>query len=118
LDRLNSERQQVEAAAVAEAIAEAEAELGAGEGPPVLVASREGWHPGVMGLVAARLKERVGVPAFALAWNGGGLGKGSGRSTAGVDLGAAVRAAVEQRILLKGGGHVMAAGITVARERL
>ena len=61
----------------------------------MLVASRDGWHPGVVGLVAARLKERFGRPAFAIAWNGGGLGTGSGRSIAGVDIGAAVRAAVE-----------------------
>jgi single-stranded-DNA-specific exonuclease len=118
LDRLNTERQSIEAAAVAEAIAEADAEAGTGESPPVLVASRETWHPGVVGLVAARLKERFGVPAFAIAWNAGRLGTGSGRSIAGVDIGAAVRAAVDEKILLKGGGHVMAAGITVARERL
>ena len=96
LDRLNEERQAIEAAAVAEAIAEAEAEIGAGEGPPVLVASREGWHPGVVGLVAARLRERFCRPAFAIAWNGGGIGTGSGRSIPGVDIGAAVRAAVER----------------------
>ena len=84
----------------------------------MLVAGREGWHPGVVGLVAARLKERFGRPAFAIAWNGGGIGTGSGRSIAGVDIGAAVRAAVEAGILVKGGGHAMAAGITVARERL
>ncbi len=118
LDRLNGERQAIEAAAVAEALAEADAEAGAGEGPPVLVASREGWHPGVVGLIAARLKERFGRPAFAIAWNGGGLGTGSGRSIAGVDIGAAVRAAVEVGILVKGGGHAMAAGVTLARERL
>ena len=117
LDRLNEERQAIEAAAVAEAIAEAEAEIGAGEGPPVLLASREGWHPGVVGLIAARLRERFGRPAFAIAWNGG-TGTGSGRSIAGVDLGAAVRAAVEEGILVKGGGHAMAAGITVPRDRL
>ena len=64
-------------------------------------------------MVAARLKERFERPAFAIAWNGGGLGAGSGRSIAGVDLGAAVRAAVEEGILVKGGGHAMAAGITL-----
>lgn len=118
LDRLNGERQAIEKEAVAEAVAEADAEIGAGEGPPVLVASRDGWHPGVVGLVASRLKERFSRPAFAIAWNGGGTGTGSGRSIAGVDLGAAVRAAVDAGILVKGGGHAMAAGITVERDRL
>ncbi len=117
LDRLNGERQAIEAAAVAEAMAEADAEAGSGDGPAVLVASRDGWHPGVVGLVAARLKERFSRPSFAIAWNGD-IGTGSGRSVAGVDIGAAVRAAVEQGILVKGGGHAMAAGITIARDRL
>ncbi len=118
LDRLNNERQAIETAAVAEALAEADAEIGEGEGPAVVIASREGWHPGVVGLVAARLKERFERPAFAIAWNGGGLGAGSGRSIAGVDIGKAVRAAVDEGILVKGGGHAMAAGVTVEREKL
>jgi single-stranded-DNA-specific exonuclease len=81
------------------------------------VVSRETWHPGVVGLVAGRLKERFCRPAFAIAWSGD-TGSGSGRSIPGVDIGAAVRAAVEEGILLKGGGHAMAAGITVVRGRL
>jgi single-stranded-DNA-specific exonuclease len=117
LDRLNEERQAIEAAALAEALGEAEAEIGAGEGPPVLLASREGWHQGVVGLIAARLKERFCRPAFAVSWSGD-IGTGSGRSIAGVDIGAAVRAAVEEGILVKGGGHAMAAGITLRRDRL
>jgi single-stranded-DNA-specific exonuclease len=117
LDRLNEERQAIEAAAVSEASAEADGEIGGGEGPPVLLASRDGWHPGVVGLVAARLKERFCRPAFAIAWNGA-IGTGSGRSIPGVDIGAAVRAAVETGILVKGGGHAMAAGITVERDKL
>ena len=118
LDRLNSERQAIEAAAVAEAVSEVDAEIGSGEGPPILVAGRDGWHPGVVGLVAARLKERFERPSFAIAWNGGNVGTGSGRSIPGVDIGAAVRSAVETGILLKGGGHAMAAGITLERARL
>jgi single-stranded-DNA-specific exonuclease len=118
LDRLNEERQAIETAAVAEATAEAEAEIGKSEGPAVLVASGADWHPGVVGLVAARLREQFARPAFAIAWNGGALGSGSGRSVPEVDLGAAVRAAVEEGILIKGGGHAMAAGITVERARL
>jgi single-stranded-DNA-specific exonuclease len=117
LESLNDDRQAIERAAVAEAAAEAEAEIGGGEGPAILVASRDGWHPGVVGLVAARLKEQFCRPAFAIAWNGE-MGTGSGRSIPGVDIGAAVRAAVETGILAKGGGHVMAAGVTIAREKL
>ena len=83
----------------------------------MLVVSRDDWHPGVVGLVAARLRERFGRPAFAIAWNGD-IGTGSGRSVPGVDIGAAVRAAVEAGILAKGGGHAMAAGVTIRRERL
>ena len=118
LDRLNVERQGIESAAVAEAIAEADAEIGAGQGPAVLVASQEGWHPGVAGLIAARLKERFCRPAIAVAIDANGLGTGSGRSVPGVDLGAAIRAAVDAGILLKGGGHPMAAGLTVRREAI
>ncbi|MCK0208846.1 single-stranded-DNA-specific exonuclease RecJ [Starkeya koreensis] len=117
LDRLNSERQQVERAIVAQAEAEAEAALGhAGEGA-VILSSGQGWHPGVVGLVAARLKEKFGRPAFAIAFTGE-TGSGSARSIPGVDVGRAVRGAVERGLLVKGGGHAMAAGLTIARERL
>ena len=118
LDRLNGERQAIEMAAVDEAMAEADAEIGEGEGPRVIVASGEGWHPGVVGLVASRLRERFDRPAFAIAWNGGGIGSGSGRSVPGVDIGRAVREAVDTGILIKGGGHAMAAGVTVERGKL
>lgn len=118
LDRLNRERQVVEQGTVAEAEAEALAALGPlEEGASVIVTARDGWHPGVVGLVAARLKERFKRPAFAVSFTGD-TGTGSGRSIAGVDLGAAVRRAVAAGILAKGGGHAMAAGITVARARL
>jgi single-stranded-DNA-specific exonuclease len=119
LDRLNRERQDIEAAAVAEAEAEALAAMGLGssEGGPVIVTAREGWHPGIVGLVASRLKERFGRPAFAISLNGA-TGVGSGRSIAGVDLGRAVRAAVQTGLLAKGGGHAMAAGLTIDAARL
>jgi single-stranded-DNA-specific exonuclease len=117
LDHLNAQRQAIEQTAVTEATAEAEAEIGSGSGPAVLIVSGNDWHAGVVGLVAARLKERFCRPAFAIAWNES-VGTGSGRSIPGVDIGAAVRAAVEAGILLKGGGHTMAAGITVERNRL
>lgn len=116
LDKLNVERQAIEAAAVADAMAEAEAEIGSGAGPAVLVTSRDGWHPGVAGLIAARIKERFCRPALAVAFDQNGLGTGSGRSVPGVDLGAAIRAAVAAGLLIKGGGHAMAAGLTVRRE--
>jgi single-stranded-DNA-specific exonuclease len=118
LDRLNRERQAIEAATVAQAEAEAMAALGVEEKGAVVVTAAEGWHPGVVGLVAARLKERFGRPAFAIALEPGGLGTGSGRSISGIDLGRAVRQAVGAGLLLKGGGHAMAAGITLRRDAL
>src|SRR5262249_5555345 len=118
LDRLNRERQAIEAATVAQAEAEALAALGLEEKGAVVVTAAEGWHPGVVGLVAARLKERFGRPAFAIALEPGGMGTGSGRSIAGIDLGRAVREAVSAGLLLKGGGHAMAAGVTLRKDAL
>ena len=117
LDRLNKERQVMEAAMVEEADAQVVARHGTDPGP-IVVASSPDWHPGVVGLIASRLKERWRRPAIAISFDRGDLGTGSGRSVAGVDLGAAVRAAVEAGLLPKGGGHAMAAGLTVARDRL
>jgi single-stranded-DNA-specific exonuclease len=113
LDELNVERQRIEIAAVEEAAAAAEAEIGGGEGPPVLVLASGNWHPGVVGLVAARLRERFERPSFAIALLPDGTGTGSGRSLPGVDLGAAVISAVEGGLIAKGGGHAMAAGVTI-----
>ena len=118
LDRLNRERQAIEIATVAQAEAEAMAALGVEEKGAVVVTASEGWHPGVVGLVAARLKERFGRPAFAIALEPGGIGTGSGRSITGVDLGRAVRRAVSEGLLIKGGGHAMAAGVTLKKEAL
>jgi single-stranded-DNA-specific exonuclease len=118
LDRLNRERQVIEQAAVAEAEAEAQAALGTEDRASVVVVAGESWHPGVVGLVAGRLKEKFGRPAFAIAFGEVGAGAGSGRSIQGVDLGTAVRHAVAQGLLTKGGGHAMAAGITIARDAL
>lgn len=117
LDRLNKERQVMEAAMVEEADAQVVATHGSDPGPIVVVSSPD-WHPGVVGLIASRLKERWRRPAVAIAFDRGDLGTGSGRSVAGVDLGLAVRAAVEAGLLAKGGGHAMAAGLTVARDRV
>ncbi|RAI39029.1 single-stranded-DNA-specific exonuclease RecJ, partial [Rhodoplanes roseus] len=118
LDRLNRERQAIEQAALAEAEAEAMAALGLEEKGAVVVVAAAGWHPGVVGLVAARLKERYGRPAFAIALGPGETGTGSGRSIAGVDLGRTVKRALHEGILEKGGGHAMAAGVTLKRSAL
>lgn len=112
LDRLNRERREIEAAVLASAEAQV-AERGA-EGPLVWAAG-EGWHAGVVGIVASRLKDRFGRPAVVIALDGA-EGKGSGRSVSGVDLGSAVAALAEAGLLAKGGGHRMAAGLTVAAE--
>lgn len=114
LNRLNQERQEIERQAVIEATSQADHALMRDADLPVLLAGSPDWHPGIVGLVAARLKERFRRPAFALALNGEGGATGSGRSVAGVDLGRAVRAAVEAGLAVKGGGHAMAAGVTLA----
>ena len=109
LDRHNAERKTVEAMVLEDAKSVAEAldpEL------PVLVVAKEGWHPGVIGIVASRLTERYRRPTFVVAI-AEGIGKGSGRSVHGVDLGAAVIAARQSGLLVNGGGHPMAAGLTV-----
>lgn len=119
LDRLNGERQVIEQAMVAEGVGLALGQVGMEEDGAAFVAvGSPEWHPGVVGLVASRLKERFGRPAFAFAFGENGLGTGSARSIPGVDVGRAVRAAVEAGLAVKGGGHAMAAGATIARERL
>jgi len=110
LDRLNEERRAIEAA-VTEA---AEALTGAQGNRAVAIVAGEGWHPGVIGIVAGRLKEKLHRPAIVIALGPDGIGKGSGRSISGVDLGAAVLAAKDSGLLVAGGGHAMAAGLTVA----
>jgi single-stranded-DNA-specific exonuclease len=118
LDRLNQERQAMETEMLAQARAEADAELAGGNGPAVLVTADPSWHPGIVGLLASRLKDHARRPAFAIAFNPNGIGTGSGRSVPGFDLGRMVREAVEAGLLVKGGGHAMAAGITVEKEKL
>ena len=118
LNELNSERHRIEIDAVDEATRVAEAEIGGGEGPAVLVLASANWHAGIVGLVAARLRERFERPAFAIALQPDGTGTGSGRSMPGVDLGRAVIAAVDAGIIAKGGGHAMAAGATLKPGQL
>jgi single-stranded-DNA-specific exonuclease len=109
LDRLNEERRAIEMLVCEQAIAQAE-ELGE---VPVITVMGGGWHQGVIGIVAGRLKERFGRPAIVIAECEDGTGKGSGRSISGVDLGAAVLAAKDSGLLIAGGGHAMAAGLTL-----
>ncbi len=113
LDEHNRERRRIEEGVLAEALAAAEAM----EDAPALLVAADGWHPGVIGIVASRLKERFNRPAFVVAFDGA-VGKGSGRSIGGVDMGAAIIAARQAGLLIDGGGHAMAAGFSVERGRL
>ena len=110
LDRLNGERRAIEAAVQEQAEALAVRQ----DNRAVVLVSGLGWHPGVIGIVAGRLKEKLNRPAIVIALDDQGIGKGSGRSLSGVDLGAAVLAAKDHGLLVAGGGHAMAAGLTVA----
>ena len=114
LERLNQERRAIETM-VSEA---AEALTHAQSNRAVAVVAGKGWHPGVIGIVAGRLKEKLGRPAVVIAIDEAGIGKGSGRSIGGVDLGAAILAAKDSGLLIAGGGHAMAAGLTVAADRI
>lgn len=115
LDSYNKDRQELEAHVLLEAIEQVESR--ADDGLPLLIASGEDWHPGVIGIVAGRLKERYGRPACVIAFDGD-EGKGSGRSVMGLDLGTAIIAARQAGLLKAGGGHAMAAGFTVMRDQL
>jgi single-stranded-DNA-specific exonuclease len=116
LERLNAERRGIEAGVLAEAIAQAESR---GTGGPLVWAAGEGWHPGVVGIVAARLKEAFRRPAVVIGLDvESGTGKGSGRSIEGVDLGAAVATLAREGLIERGGGHRMAAGLTLTGGQL
>lgn len=114
LDHYNEERRAIESTVQEQA----EALLAAQGNRAVAIVSGIGWHPGVIGIVAGRIKEKAGRPAIVIALDDAGVGKGSGRSISGVDLGAAVLAAKDSGLLVAGGGHAMAAGLTVAADRL
>ncbi len=114
LDQLNTERRDIEAAVRAAAMEQAEER---GLDAPLVWAAGEGWHPGVVGIVASRLKESTNRPAIVIGLDGD-EGKGSGRSVAGIDLGASIQRLAAEELLIKGGGHKMAAGLTVARDQL
>jgi len=125
LNDFNTDRQEIEAAVQDEAVAQVDARMGANDASnapsnalgPIVIAHGEGWHPGVVGIVASRLKEKYNRPSCVISWNGP-FGTASGRSVSGVDLGAAIIAARQEGLLVKGGGHAMAAGFTVEREKL
>ncbi len=112
LNHFNDERRAIEAGV------QAIAETGVDRARQVAIVSGEGWHPGVIGIVAGRLKEKLDRPAIVIAVDENGIGKGSGRSISGVDLGAAILAAKEHGLLIAGGGHAMAAGLTVEAGRI
>ena len=115
LSQLNDERRAIEA----EVQAAAESQLDAQHNRSVLLLSGSGWHPGVIGIVAGRIKEKTGKPSLVIALDENeGIGKGSGRSISGVDLGAAIIAAREEGLLVAGGGHAMAAGLTVEQGQI
>jgi single-stranded-DNA-specific exonuclease len=114
LDVLNTERRDIEASVRAAAMAQAEAR---GTDGPLVWAAGEGWHPGVIGIVAARIKEATSRPSVVIALDGD-EGKGSARSVTGVDLGASIQRLAAEGLLVKGGGHKMAAGLTVERDKI
>jgi single-stranded-DNA-specific exonuclease len=116
LDQLNAKRRQIEREILD--LADRSVRGQVEDDAPVLLASGQGWHPGVIGIVASRLVEKYDRPVFVIAFDEEGIGKGSARSVPGIDLGRAVIAARQQGILEKGGGHPMAAGITIAAARV
>jgi single-stranded-DNA-specific exonuclease len=118
LNRLNKERKDIETAVLEEAMAIADRLLTDDPARAILIVGSDAWHKGVVGLVASRLVERFRRPACVIAWEATAMGTGSLRSVPGIDLGAAIRAAVTAGLLAKGGGHAMAAGLTVSRDSL
>lgn len=114
LDRLNEERRAIEA----QVQEEAEEMLAGQHNRAVALLAGKGWHPGVIGIVAGRIKEKTGKPSIVIAVDAEGLGKGSGRSIGGVDLGAAIISAREAGLLVAGGGHAMAAGLTISADKV
>ncbi|HUS95255.1 MAG TPA: single-stranded-DNA-specific exonuclease RecJ, partial [Hyphomicrobiaceae bacterium] len=118
LDKLNRERKDIETQMLADAQAQAEIMVGEDPDSAIVMMGSEQWHKGVVGLVASRLTERFRRPSCIIAWDGKGQGTGSLRSVAGVDIGGAVRAAQAAGHLIKGGGHAMAAGLSVEQSKL
>ncbi len=118
LDEYNRERMTIETGVQSAALQQAEAMLAEAPDRPVICVGQHGWHPGVIGIAAGRLKDRFNRPVIVIGFDENGQGKGSGRSITGVNLGAAVTAAMETGVIKQGGGHAMAAGLSLAREQM
>ncbi|MDC9700736.1 MAG: DHHA1 domain-containing protein, partial [Alphaproteobacteria bacterium] len=118
LERMNKERREIEQEILEEALAEAMYLMNMDPDMSLILIGKENWHPGVMGLIASRLKDHFCRPAIVLSFDHNGNGVGSGRSVPGLDLGRAVRAAVDAGLLVKGGGHSMAVGLSVKKVNL
>lgn len=119
LNTYNAERQAIEAMVLEDAMGQVQRKIGVGGVvPPIIIAANVGWHPGVIGIVAGRLKEHFSRPTIVIAIDDNGDAKGSGRSIMGVDLGSAITAARQSGIISAGGGHAMAAGLSVRTENI
>ncbi len=119
LNDFNAERRNIEAQVLSEAIALAEEKIALHNAPPpFLLLARKGWHPGVIGIVAGRLKDKYHRPSFVIALDDDGIGKGSARSVSSVDIGRLVAAAVDAQLIEAGGGHAMAAGVTLSESQI
>ena len=114
LDRVNQERRALQSSMLDEALAEAEKQIG----QAVIIVSMEGWHPGIIGIVAGRLKDRFDTPSIVIGVDDDGQAKGSGRSIKGVNLGEAISAAKEAGLLQSGGGHAMAGGLSMDADKI
>lgn len=120
LHALNDERKAVESAILEQAVVEAQKQIDADPECGVLIAAGEGWHPGVIGIVAGRLKDRFHLPAIVIGWGDelGPVAKGSARSVHGVNIGDAIAAAAREGVILSGGGHAMAGGLSLEPDQL
>ena len=119
LNTYNAERQAIEAMVLEDAMSQVQRKIGVGGiAPPIIIAANVGWHPGVIGIVAGRLKEHFNRPTIVIAIDDNGDAKGSGRSIMGVDLGSAITAARQSDVLTAGGGHAMAAGLSMRSEKI
>ncbi len=119
LDDLNTERRAIEAGVLSEAMHDAENKIPAhNASPPYFLTAREGWHPGVIGIVAGRIKDKFHRPSFVIALDETGLGKGSARSISGIDVGRLIAGAVDRGLIEAGGGHAMAAGLTLRADQM
>jgi single-stranded-DNA-specific exonuclease len=119
LDDFNTQRRSIESDVQDAAMRNVEKMLETGNAlPPYILQAGDGWHAGVIGIVAGRLKDKYNRPCFVIAFDDTGLGKGSARSVSSVDVGKLVAGAVDEKLIEGGGGHAMAAGVTLHRDQL